>query len=255
MSFGYGPTNRIQREVIMVDWTKLRPQHARAPERLGDRILRMIRDGELADGARLPSERELSKIAGISRGTVREAMKDLELRGLVSRTPGRGTLVTSHSRPDLAAGLFGAMNTTERVLREVMDLRAAIEPPIAERAAVRAQVSEMDSLKGIVEEAEHELTAGTALTARLVELDVAFHLQIAHMTNNPMLVQMLEVANEWIAMSRQPGLQTQRRLQRSVTAHRLIYEAIAAREPTRAHSAMAMHIDEILQSVEDSNRD
>jgi GntR family transcriptional repressor for pyruvate dehydrogenase complex len=238
----------------VIDWSTLAADATSVRERLGDRLLRMIRDGELPDGARIPGERELSELVGVSRGSVREALHDLELRGLVNRRPGRGTVVTSQSRPELTAGLFGTMATSERVLREVMDLRAVVEPPISERAAVRAQSAELIDLRQIVEEAESELRSGTALTERLVELDVAFHVQIAHLTNNPMLVKLLEVTNEWMALSRHRGLQTSRRLQRSVAAHRLIYEAIQARDADRARAAMAMHIDEILESVEDTNR-
>jgi GntR family transcriptional repressor for pyruvate dehydrogenase complex len=241
----------MSEEARVVDWTTLSLAHGSVPERLGQELLRMIRQGDLADGARIPGERELSELAGVSRTSVREALRDLELQGLISRRPGRGTVVTSRDHAVLGSDLLGTMEPSERVLREVMDLRAVIEPPIAERAAARARPAEITELSLLVEEAERQQTSPVPATERLVELDVAFHVAIARLTHNPMLVRLLEVANEWMAPSRSAGLQTSRRLQRSVAAHRLVLGAIEDRDPARAHLAMARHLEEVSEAIAD----
>lgn len=234
-------------------WASLAASSGSVPERLGDRLARMIRRGELPDGARIPGERELSEMAGISRTSVREALRDLELQGLIDRRPGRGTVVLGHDRPVLDAGLAGDLigpgGATDLVVREVMDLRAAIEPPVARRAAARASSDEVDELRALVEQAEAHLAGPSPDRATLVSLDVEFHVALARLTHNPLLERLLTVTNEWMAPARSTGLQTSRRVTRSVAAHRLVFEAVSAHDADRAHAAMAAHIQEVFEAV------
>lgn len=218
-------------------------------EQLSEQLMRMIVDGQLKAGDKLPNERELADSAGISRTSVREALRDLELRGLISRKPGRGTVVQPQTRPDLHAQMLGVMDTSQRVLREVMDLRAVIEPPIAERAALRARGGELSALLRPLELAENELRQDKPSTALLVRLDVDFHIAVAKLTHNPMLVRLLDVANEWMAPSRESALQTMKRIETSVAAHRRIYDAIRQHQGNEAHQAMARHIQEIVSTI------
>ncbi|MHC5560823.1 FadR/GntR family transcriptional regulator [Kocuria sp. U4B] len=218
-------------------------------EQLSHRLTRMIHEGELKPGDKLPNERELAETTGVSRTTVREALRDLELRGLVTRTRGRGTLVRAMDRPDLHAGMLGTMEPTQRVLREVMDLRAVIEPPMAERAADRALDTELAALLRPLEQAEEEIRRDHPSIELLVRLDVEFHSEVARLTHNPMLSRLLGVANEWMAPSRAETHQTQQRLDRSVAAHRRIYEAIRSHDAEAARTAMSAHIHEVSTNI------
>ncbi|MFE4194704.1 FadR/GntR family transcriptional regulator [Paenarthrobacter sp. NPDC056912] len=218
-------------------------------EQLSERLIRMIADGELSAGDKLPNERELAETAGISRTSVREALRDLELRGLISRKPGRGTIVEAQSRPELHAAMLGTMESSQRTLREVMDLRAVIEPPMAERAALRARGSELSSLLRPLELAEAELRRDKPSMQLLVRLDVEFHSGVAKLTQNPMLVKLLDVANEWMAPSRETTHQTMKRIAKSVAAHRRIYDAIRRHEADEAREAMSGHIHEVSTTI------
>ncbi|MDF3306827.1 FadR/GntR family transcriptional regulator [Rhodococcus sp. T2V] len=233
----------------MTSWENLAMPSGSLSERLSERLIRMITDGELEPGAKLPNERELAESVGISRTSVREALRDLELRGLISRKPGRGTIVEAQTRPELHAGMLGVMDSSHRALREVMDLRAVIEPPIAARAAGRALEGELVTLLRPVELAERELRQPEPSVELLIRLDVEFHVVIAQLTHNPMLSRLMDITNEWMAPSRQSALQTTTRIERSVAAHRRIYEAIRAHDPAGAGAAMTGHIQEIVDNI------
>jgi GntR family transcriptional regulator, transcriptional repressor for pyruvate dehydrogenase complex len=231
-----------------VDWSTLAGGQSTAG-RLAGELARMIRDGILVAGDRIPAERELAELVGVSRGSIREALRELELRGMLDRRPGRGTVVVEAPRPDLDAGLLGSVDTAGRMLREVMDLRAVVEPPIAERAAARGTSTEVEALQALLEESRTAAHRGQPGFARYAVLDVEFHLALARMTHNPLLDRLLEVTNEWMAPSRQTALQSSRRIEVSLAAHQKIYTAVADRAPDRAGAAMREHLEQIQRLI------
>lgn len=237
----------------MIDWARLAKEERSAPTTISARISHLISDGTLTAGERIPGERDLSAALGVSRATVREALRELELRGLIDRRRGRGTVVVETQRPEMSASLLGDIDSTARVLREVMDLRGVIEPPIAERAAIRASDDQITRLSDLVDQATSETTRGVD-PQRYVELDVAFHLMLAQMTMNPMLEKLLRVTNEWMAPSRRTPLETEHRIRTSLAAHRLILQAIQQRDPEAASREMGRHINDILILIAGSDQ-
>jgi GntR family transcriptional repressor for pyruvate dehydrogenase complex len=239
---------RVDRAAEPVDWSALAGGRT-AGGRLTGELARMIRDGSLVAGDRIPAERELAGLIGVSRASVREALRELELRGMLDRRPGRGTVVTDAPRPDLDAGLLGSVDVAGRMLREVMDLRAVVEPPIAERAAARGTPAEVEALRALLEDGEAAAEGGVKASRRYAVLDVEFHLALARMTHNPLLDRLLAVTNEWMAPSRQTALQSARRIEVSLAAHKKIYAAVAGRDPDGAAAAMGEHLDQIQRLI------
>lgn len=232
----------------MIDWTSWDVVPHPVSSTISGRITRLVREGTLLPGDRIPSERELATRFGVSRATVREALRELQLRGLVSRRPGRGTVIEEIPRPQVHAGLLGTMGGSARVLREVMDLRAAVEPPIAERAASRGTSDQVDELRQLVAQATQEHRDGVA-RERYIELDVAFHACLARMTQNAMLERLLAVTHEWMTPSRSTALASERRIRSSLSAHRTILEAVERHDAPSARDEMAIHIEEILLMI------
>ncbi|MEO6470168.1 MAG: FadR/GntR family transcriptional regulator [Aeromicrobium sp.] len=232
----------------MIDWAGLTPAPHSAPQDISARLLGLIQTGALAPGTRLPPERELSEYLHVSRATIREALRELELRGMVDRRRGRGTVIVEAPHSSFAASLLGDLTPNARAIREVMDLRAVVEPPIAERAAQRANSAQIAELRDLVETAVRETRDGVA-PERYISLDIAFHTCLARMTQNPMLEQLLTVTNEWMSPSRQTVLQTDRRIRRSLAAHRLILYAVEARDSAAAKAEMSTHLEEILELI------
>jgi branched-chain amino acid transport system permease protein len=220
-----------------VEWSRLRTGAVQVGDSLAATLQRMIVDAEIAEGERLPPERELAAALGVSRASVRDALRRLELIGLVDRRPGRGTVVVDPHRSELSGDLLERLDVPVRTLKEVMDLRATLEPPIAARAAARATRADLRRLHEVQSalEAPHSLDAG-------IELDVRFHSEIARATHNPLLVRLVDIASEWFGASRGAALQTEKRRQAMLVAHRTILQAIEARDPDAAERAMMQYL-------------
>jgi GntR family transcriptional repressor for pyruvate dehydrogenase complex len=172
--------------------------------------------------------------------SVREALHDLEMKGMIDRKPGRGTIVIASDRAAGIGSLLARLPDDERGLLEIMDFRSAIEPPIAARAAARATPRDLRTLYDLVSRME-----SASDDEETKALDEAFHTAVARATHNSMFVKLLTLTADWLSASRQMGLQSHRRRQASIEAHRRIVEAIAARDAHGGLVAMAEHIDSI----------
>jgi GntR family transcriptional regulator, transcriptional repressor for pyruvate dehydrogenase complex len=221
----------------VVEWSKLNAQAIQVSDGLSATLEEMIRKGTLGHEERLPPERLLAQQLRVSRTSLREALHELELKGLIDRRPGRGTVVLDPDMSGAASSLLGRMTADERNLRHVMDLRAAIEPPIAARAAERATPRDRRRLRELLDAMEAESSP-----AALAALDVAFHGAIADAAHNPHLSQVLEFAAEWIDQSRRVRVFDRRRREQSIRAHQAILDRIDARDADGAASAMHDHI-------------
>jgi GntR family transcriptional repressor for pyruvate dehydrogenase complex len=212
-------------------------QRVGVPESLSAQLEKLIRDGRALPGEPLPSERLLAGDLGVSRASVREAMHELELKGLVRRRPGMGTSVAE--RP-AARNLVGHLSPEDRGTAEVMDFRRVVEPAVAAVAATRAtqgDIAEMDRLLAEMATARN--------SQQVADLDALFHLQIARATQNPLLSQLISEASTWIGAVRRSSLQTRERRAASLRGHAEILEAIRQRDGTAAAGATVAHIDEV----------
>ncbi len=130
-------------------------------DRLSIDIERTILAGELQPGDRLPSEQSLAQELGVSRVSIRQALHELEQRGLIDRKPGRGTIVRSRESSltthPLSAILAIAPGGASE-LTEIMELRALIEPPIAGLAAMRVTPRDIEQLLTLITEMERKPT-------------------------------------------------------------------------------------------------
>jgi GntR family transcriptional repressor for pyruvate dehydrogenase complex len=230
----------------ILDWTGLaKATTLSVPDRLSIDLERLILDGTLAAGERLPAERDLAEHLGVSRVSIRQALRELETRGLIDRKPGRGTIVLSAQEHSAISSSFGQKPTEKGELGNIMELRAIIEPPIARIAAGRVSSRDLAQLEELVRAMEIDVTK-----ERYAELDRAFHQAIAQYTHNPLLAFLNErIANE-IAPSRASRYQTKARRSASSAAHRRIYEAIAAHNGAEAEAAARDHVISISAQIE-----
>ncbi len=237
-----------------MEWSALRRAPALSvPDLLSVDLERLILTGELGPGDRLPAERELAGHLGVSRVSVRQALHELEARGLIDRRPGRGTIVVSPADRAGAAGsalaqlLAAASATTTTELARVMELRAVIEPPIAGLAAQRVTARDVETLRELVDLMDRESDVEA-----YAELDRSFHHAIAVYTHNPLLSQVTELIADQIAPSRRTSLLSSERMTASNIAHRRIVEAIRDRDCARAEHEAREHVAGVLRIVADS---
>jgi GntR family transcriptional regulator, transcriptional repressor for pyruvate dehydrogenase complex len=220
-----------------VDWASLNPRAVRLSESVAARLEAMIVSGELAPGRKLPPERELARLLGVSRGLVREAIHELALKGLVHRRQGRGTEVRGPYRSEFTGAIVGYLTQSQRDVMELLDFREALEPPIAARAAERATSVDVRRLSRISAALEAESDP-----AKAADLDAQFHHAIALATRNHVLVMLVETSLEVLNQTRRENLQTPARLRTSRDAHRAILAAIEAGDADAAGRAMTDHI-------------
>lgn len=203
----------------------------------------LISTGQLPPGGRIPGERELAAQLGVSRNSVREAVRELELKQLVERRSGRGTIVLAN-RSEGHQGLLDDLSTADRDVLEIMDFRLTIEPPIAAHAAVRRTQGSLLRLGRLLEEMDAELRPD-----RIAELDREFHAAIARATHNRLLMRLSEVTSEWLRQSRREALQSRRRRAVSLEGHRRIYEAVRDGNGDAAREAMADHVRQVREII------
>lgn len=210
-------------------------------EEVADRIRRLIGEGHLKPGDRLPPERELAEGFGVSRTSVRDAIRVLEMIGLLEPRQGDGTVVRDLSPDSLVQPLASVLVHNRALLADLLDARKMIEPPLAARAASLATPEEIAHLDDILARQTEKVGAG----AVTIEEDSEFHYTIATASRNRVILKVLDVLMDLLVESRQRSLQVPGRLQRSLQGHRRILEAIRRRDPHAAEAAMVQHLTEI----------
>lgn len=231
-----------------VDWSAgdLRPRSVSGEVAIF--LEQQIRSGELAPGDKLPPERELAVRLGVSRTSVRQAMQELTLKGLTDRKPGRGTVVVSRESP-LEMSLLSAISAQDRSLREVTDLRQAIETTVAERAAARATKSDLANLAANLDRAHEKLSPDESL-----RLDEEFHRLVARATQNPLLVTLIDATGNWIVDIRRQSHLTAKGRRASLAGHHRILKAIVEGDAGAARTSMAEHVAEVSRVIDHERR-
>lgn len=206
-----------------------------AADAIAARLAQRILDGSLAAGARLPAERRLAESFSASRGTVREALRSLAARGLVSRRIGSGTFV-AHESP---AGTADLSEITSPL--ELVEVREAIEPRMARLAVRNATARDVAALERSL--AAMERTAGPE---RFSTADEAFHLRLAEATHNPLIVEIYRRINhvrghaQWRSIK--DKILTPARIAAYNGEHRALLAALAHRDAARAEAIVAAHM-------------
>lgn len=207
----------------------------------------LIASGTLKPGDKIATERDLAAEYNISRTTVREAIYELELKGLVERAPKRGTTV-SHlaGRELMSEALISGLSAEGREIAEILDFRAAIEPAIAARAARYATAGEIRALEGLLERMAEPATADEHL-----ELNRVFHEMIAIATHNPLLVNVSkEISKSLAALTRQQlRMPADRRSKLLVEGHRAFVDAIRDHDSDTAYAVAQAHVEEVQKQV------
>jgi GntR family transcriptional regulator, transcriptional repressor for pyruvate dehydrogenase complex len=202
----------------------------------------MILDGRLAPGQRLPPERSLSAALGVSRPTVREAIRSLQAMNILESRHGAGTFVASLSVEELLRPLQFVLALAEGGLDHLFEVRLLLEPGAAALAAERASEEQIAGLCDCATRAEAEAIEDADAMLRL---DTELHERIVEASGNPLLQHLWAATSALGAESRSftvriPGVRPQ-----TITEHHAIVDAIAAHDAERAHAAMAAHITRI----------
>ncbi len=200
--------------------------------------------GELHPGDQLPPERALAEQFQVSRASVREALRSLELLGVVETRAGGGTFVRRTVPEDLARPLSNLI-ARGHSLTDVIEVRGLIEPAIAASAAKRIHPDELTELRAILKQQADKVAAGEPYA----EEDTRFHEAIGQAARNELLTTMLGVIWDVLRSSREQWLQTNQRAHSSIDAHQRILAALEAHDPDAARVAAADHIRAVGEGI------
>ena len=204
----------------------------------------LLERGELKPGDQLPPERQLAEQLQVSRASVREALRSLELLGIVETRAGGGTFVR-RAQPDDLARPLQSLITRGHTIADVIDVRGLVEPAVAERAARNISAAELAELREILKAQERKVSAGEPY----VEEDTRFHELIGTAARNELLVTVLGVIWDVLRSSREEWLQTEKRAHESLEAHRRILAALERHDPAGARTAAADHIRAVGEGI------
>ncbi len=220
-------------------WTAGQPEFTRlsASEAVLADLRAAIEKGELAVGARLPSEAAMATRYGVSRSVVREALRSCETLGLTETHTGRGTFV-------IADKVATVLTIGEYSSRDLVEARPHIEVPAAGLAALRRTAAQTAELQRLI-----DVMKRTKEPTALASLDADFHATIAQASDNKLFVAVLAQIRG--ALSRQSEALTiiARRRDDSNREHQAIVDAIVEGSAERAEALMAEHLEAVSASV------
>jgi DNA-binding FadR family transcriptional regulator len=147
----------------------------RLHEEIAVQIQELVRHGTLKVGDRLPAERDLSERLGVSRASLREAMRSLELRGLVVIRPGAGTFISSDCLDSAASMIASSIIDSRAILADIFEMRRLLEPGMAGLAALRVVPADIQGMDVILTDQADQVRRGETG----VDGDTAFHFAIA----------------------------------------------------------------------------
>ena len=212
------------------------------PRRHEDLVRQLTDDiagGTFAEGSRLPAEQELALRLGAGRGAVREAIRTLEARGLVTVRAGHGVLVPSSDRWDLgnAHVLLASLEhgTEPGLLAEAVAARAAIERASARAATAQATEADLRLLRDRLEALRRALAPGESAEAG-VRSEVDFHHTLALLGANRVLASVAEPLHEALALLR--ARRAPDRAPAALVHHQRILEGVSSRDPRLAAEAV-----------------
>jgi len=217
-------------------------------EEVAKQIERLILQ-KLQPGDKLPSERELAEMLQVSRSSIRDAIRSLELMGLVEPRQGAGTIVRELSAESLVNPFANALKRRQELVSELLDFRKMLEPPLAARAATHASPDEISEMEEILQRQEGKLSQGEVAIAE----DAEFHYSVALASGNSIVLKVLDIIMDLLRDTRERSLQLKGRPERSLAGHRRILAAIKRHDAGAAKDAMRRHIEDVEEIVlEDS---
>lgn len=214
-------------------------------EEVAARIRDLIASGELATGQALPSERRLAEQFKVGRAVIREAIRQLEVSGLVESRHGGGNYVREVTVEHLVAPIASVLNGMTPLREELMDARLFFEPQIAQAAAARATPEDLRRLEDVIRRQEERVANGLSGADENAE----FHDLLASATHNTVVERVMEVIDGLLEDSQARLFRSVGRSEVSLEGNRRILEAVLRHDEAAAQRAMADHLEDIARNL------
>lgn len=225
-------------------WEPIREPGSLA-QRIAQQIEDMIANDQLKPGDRLPAERELAGLLGVSRPSVREAVRSLAAQGRLSVQHGRGVFVEEPSRQRLRQELFRQQADFD----EMFAMREVLEVPAAGWAAERATPVEIDAIRSAFDVLNKAAEQRPVDWQELQRLDAMFHEAVVLAAGNRFMEKIVGVLNEIMMAGMETTLRLPGRLEKSASDHARLLAAVVEGDAEAARIAVREHIHGALEAA------
>lgn len=222
----------------------------KAWQQVANQLQKLIVSGHWAKGERLPGEIELAKQFGVSRSTLREALRALSSAGLVQIRHGEGSFVWYPEVDNYLNSLMPQLLIEREDVLAIMEARSMVEVQTARLAAERATPGEVDklaSLLGRMEASGHD-------RRQFAQYDHAFHKQIAMATHNNVIIKIYEAIEVFLVSQQLQIVDYSDAIERGVNDHKAIFSAIASGDQRKAADVMQKHMLQTYQAIMENRR-
>lgn len=211
-------------------------------EKVVEKLKGEISSGRIMPGDPLPSERQLMDSFGVSRSSLREAFRVMELLGLIESIPGKGRFVR---HPRTISEDRSTIQLEDSAILELMEARRILDPAIAGESAMRATPSDLTRMLRVITATEKVLTSPD----ERAQADFNFHLVLAEATHNFVFINLTRMNFDLILATHERiyGLLDDK--DAFLNEHRNIYDAILDHDMERAKDAASRHIDRIYRTL------
>ena len=218
-------------------------------EEAAKKIEDLILNDELQCGQKLPSEKKMAEAFGVSRNILREAVKILKERGLVDIRNGDGVYITKPPSAIFKRMLNRILILSDVQLRDVFEIRLALEARICEIVAQKATDDDIKQLEDIFD-LMHENYKCEAI---LPQLDIKFHLTLASLTGNPLFISYIEPLSDYLINLFSVTARVPTFKDLGEVYHYRIIQAIKAHDPKRAKEAITDHLEKYQDKLNEYN--
>ncbi len=209
----------------------------------------LIQDRQLKPGDKLPSEVQLTQLFGLSRPTIREAIRALVSRNVLKVERGRGTFVADNPGVEADPLQLGTL-PAEQLQPSLREARLIIEPGVARLAALNADPADIEEIKTHLADMQQIVDEGRVSMS--VELE--FHRSIAKASKNPVIVRIIPIIMDSIIRTYDSARRTSRDHAVALEEHYAIFEAIRHGDAAGAEEAMRNHLERSLARSASKNR-
>ncbi len=216
-------------------------------ERIAEKLLTLIREKQLRPGDRLPPERELATMMGVSRPSLREALRALSIMKVIENRQGSGTYVTSLKPEQLVEHLDFIIALNDSTFLDLFQARRILESGLVSLAAQAITDEEVQDLEALLERSAEAIHDPEAFS----RIDLELHIKIAQAARNQILTLFMSTINDLnIASRKRTGDDPDVRSQ-TLSDHRAIVAALKARDPEKAAQAMLAHLDHVERKLKE----
>lgn len=219
-----------------------------------EQIKVFIIESGLKAGDLLPTEKALEEQLGISRTSIREALRSLEAIGIVESRQGVGRFLREFNYDAILENLSYNINVNVKDFREIIDVRMALESCFLERVVPRIDENDIHQLYGILDKMAEEVSAGEE-EQQLIRVHTEFHLKLYERENNKLLLhlirifatiqRMLTVANRYHTSDRKEFIEL----------HRRLVQAIERRDPVLAVDRLVEHFKDVVAWIQEHEQE